>query len=102
MNNTLVAAPEVFTGEGYTTKADIFSFGMVLCDGICRGFTNPLVGVEPNIYVERLKRGERPDLPEKDGTGLGQIISFMWKYKPSIRPTSKQVRERLESIAKHA
>ena len=95
-------APEVFTGEGYGLKADIFSFGMVLCDALCGGFSNPLVGVESDVYVERLRKGERPDLPEKDGSGLGQIIGFMWKYKPALRPSSKQVRERLESIAESA
>ncbi|GMH74484.1 hypothetical protein TL16_g06479 [Triparma laevis f. inornata] len=97
-------APEVFTGEGtgegYGLKSDIFSFGLVLCDGLTGGVNNPLVGVDPDLYVEKLRAGERPELPESDGTGLGQIISFMWKFSEHPRPTSKQVRERLESIHK--
>ena len=95
-------APEVFTGNGYGLKSDIFSFGLVLCDGLTGGGNNPLVGTDPDVYVEKLRAGERPELPEKDGTGLNQIIGFMWKFSENPRPTSKQVRERLESIHKSA
>jgi hypothetical protein len=71
---------------------------MVLADASCGGFNNPLAGIPVNTYLKRLKAGERPVLPAPDGTGLGMLINFCWKYEADGRPTAEQVRVRLNQM----
>ena len=73
---------------------------MVYCDAACCGFSNPLCGCSPEEYVKRVRRGERPEMISMDGSGLAQMVSFMWKFREENRPTAKQVKDRLEVIWK--
>ena len=50
--------------------------------------------------MKRVRRGERPEMISMDGSGLAQMVSFMWKFREENRPTAKQVKDRLEVIWK--
>ena len=88
-------APEIFTGGGYNLSADIFSFGMVMCDASSiGGFTNKLIGLENDKYVEAVKMGHMPGL-HHDGTGIAELIEYCWRLNPRKRPSADQVERRL-------
>ena len=76
----------------------MYFLGMVLCDAACGGFKNPLAGIENDLYVERILKEERPKLPQSDGSGIVQLITFCWSSDPEVRPNSTQVLERLEEM----
>ena len=92
-------APEVFDPDsGYGLPSDIFSFGLVLADAASNGFNNQLIGIENDLYVQRIKKGERPPLPNSDGTGLNELIVYAFRTEAKGRPTSTQLLKRLEEI----
>jgi len=92
-------APEVFTGEGYGLPADIFSFGILLCDAsVVGGFKNQLVGMPTDKYVKAVKRGYLPHL-QNDGTGVSELVEFCSRFDPKMRPTIDQVQKRLAEAA---
>jgi serine/threonine protein kinase len=111
-------APEVFRGCGYTTKADVFSFGIVLWELWTR--KEPYQGLsKPEIILGVAKEGLRPPLPTTfpvsstaDTTNTTSAVSLTesqkeylalmqacWADDPSLRPSFGEIVERLRHIA---
>ncbi|GFP87893.1 putative serine/threonine-protein kinase/receptor r831 [Phtheirospermum japonicum] len=94
-------APEVFRHEEYDTKADVFSFGLILQEMIegCPPFPNRKEIEVAKAYVDN----ERPPFqaPVKHfACGLQQLIEDCWHEKPSNRPTFKEIIQKLDEINK--
>ena len=96
-------APEVFDPDkGYSYLADVFGLAMIICDACCGGFDNPLVGMQVPRYLQSLRQGVRPSMPESDGSGINRLVGFMWRFKEEGRPSSVQVEERMRDIKENA
>ncbi|XP_010529228.1 PREDICTED: serine/threonine-protein kinase STY8 [Tarenaya hassleriana] len=95
-------APEVFTSEECDTKADVFSFALILQEMIegHMPFSDKKDSEASEAYASR----ERPPFraPSKQYPhGLKTLIEECWHDKPAKRPTFRQIIKRLESILHH-
>jgi hypothetical protein len=85
---------EEIRNQGYTFKADVYSFGMV-CSEILSG-NRPFQSREGLKNIHRaVLAGERPGLPLVHGDPLRKLIEDCWSLKPEARPNIWQVRQRL-------
>ena len=88
-------APEVYTGEAhYTSKADVWSFGMLLIEL----FTH---GLEPYHYVSladvktMLAHGTPPDIPRNCPLSIQSHIESCLRKIQSERPSFSALKEKL-------
>ncbi|KAJ4881015.1 Integrin-linked protein kinase family [Raphanus sativus] len=95
-------APEVFTSEEYDTKADVFSFALIVQEMIEGRI--PFAEKEDSEASEAYACKERPSFkaPSKHYPhGLKSLIEECWSDKPAKRPTFRAIIKRLESILHH-
>jgi hypothetical protein len=96
-------APEVMSptiidektgNQGYTFKADVYSFGMV-CSEILTG-NRPFQNRGGLKHIHRaVQERDMPVLPLDPADPLRRLIEDCWSFKPEARPTIWQVRQRL-------
>lgn len=119
MGSSGYSAPEIFTGEGYTTKADVWSFGIVLWEMCCRqdsnrtsekegnrlekgaSLANPFVGLASDVFLELARNGTRPPCVFEDSRSLeliGDLLQRCWLFEPAARPRMEQVATQLRAI----
>ncbi|MFQ6662354.1 hypothetical protein Gotur_030214 [Gossypium turneri] len=92
-------APEVFKNYDYDTKADVFSFALILQEMI-EGCP-PFFTKQDNDVTKAYASKERPPFraPSKYyAHGLKELIEDCWNEKAAKRPTFRQIIKRLESI----
>mmetsp|Transcript_16744 Transcript_16744/g.37754 ORF Transcript_16744/g.37754 Transcript_16744/m.37754 type:complete len:295 (-) Transcript_16744:90-974(-) len=80
-------APEVFTGTNYDEKVDVYSFGMILFEIVCREI--PFEEEEPAAVGRLTVQGARPDLeavPPDCPELLRDIMIACWAQEPKKRP----------------
>ncbi|EAL64569.1 hypothetical protein ACTFIW_002076 [Dictyostelium discoideum] len=92
-------APEVFIGELYTPKADVYSFGLLVWCII--------TGEQPNQNLQPLKMAHlaayenyRPPMPQPMDPmweNLGKLIEMCWKKSPEERPSFSFILDFLEA-----
>ncbi|XP_034477773.1 mitogen-activated protein kinase kinase kinase 7-like isoform X2 [Drosophila innubila] len=83
-------APEVFNGQTFTKKCDVYSFGIILWEVMSRKrpFEN-----KGNVHIHNLVlEGSRPDLNDanifdKNSISIKNLISKCWNSDPQERPT---------------
>ncbi|CAB78897.1 protein kinase-like protein [Arabidopsis thaliana] len=95
-------APEVFTSEEYDTKADVFSFALIVQEMIEGRM--PFAEKEDSEASEAYAGKHRPlfKAPSKNYPhGLKTLIEECWHEKPAKRPTFREIIKRLESILHH-
>jgi len=95
-------APEIFGPSGYSYKADVFSYGIILWELVDRGRSkNPLTGIWTNYY-EKVSSGERPRISKRIQTLCPQYVSLVqdcWSFDPKKRPSFKEICMRLEDLS---
>ena len=93
-------APEVFKSEQYTTKADVYSYGVVLWEIICR--EPPFKNLRPHEIIARVVNdGARPDLnkiPPECPKELVIIMQRCWAQNPEDRPDLNIIIKALKKI----
>ena len=83
----------------FTEKADIYSFGM-LCYEIITGCI-PFESHPQNSDFSFVLGGDRPELPEDLNPRLRELVLDCWHHHPYFRPTSSEICERLQSLARN-
>ncbi|XP_051115448.1 integrin-linked protein kinase 1-like [Andrographis paniculata] len=93
-------APEVFRIEEYDTKADVFSFALILQEMIegSPPFCSKQDHEVPNSYIAKQRPPFRAS-PNCYAHGLKELIVQCWSENPSDRPTFKQIIPRLDDIS---
>jgi serine/threonine protein kinase len=85
-------APEVLRGKGYGSKADIFSFALVLSH-LLTGH-EPFDDVPPLLVGDRVVGGLRPTLPRSVPAPLRALVTRCWSANESERlPAADIVRQ---------
>ena len=85
-------APEIIGIEGstgYNTKADIYSFGVVLLQMVTK--KNPWGDAKPFQIVSALCRGESIHVPKSIPTPIRKLIQMCLQMLPSKRPSAAEI-----------
>jgi serine/threonine protein kinase len=102
-------APEVYNGMTCSTKADIYSAGMILWELIARVITGKYVqpySEFPNIFADFIiiiqvaKNDLRPTIPPQTPAGLAEVVKKSWSGEPDTRPSIDELRDLID--AQHA
>lgn len=96
MGTPIYMAPETLTPRPkYSTKSDVFSFGITLLQTV--------TGKEPyatwgSDYVIRILNGEREEIPASVDPELRNLITMCTTQDPESRPEMSEVLARLQTI----
>ena len=86
--------PEVITEATFTTKTDVWSFGIFLFELITYGKT-PYSGMTNKEASSRVASGYRMDQPSGCPDALYRVMQDCWKTQPHERPTFKELQSQL-------
>ncbi|XP_024542701.1 serine/threonine-protein kinase HT1-like [Selaginella moellendorffii] len=86
-------APEVWSGENYTKKADVYSYGMLIYQLVTGN-----VPFEDGMDMEQVLRGERPEVPATCPEFLSQLMRECWSHDAKERPSFSDICERLKQL----
>ena len=86
-------APELLTGDLFTDKVDVYAFGVVLNEMLCR--RQPFLGLEPQRISELVQRGDRPDIVSSIPEDIKRLIKACWDQDAARRPEFKQIQAQL-------
>ncbi|KAM6084577.1 tyrosine-protein kinase Mer isoform 1-T1 [Theristicus caerulescens] len=81
----------------YTTKSDVWAFGVTMWEIATRGMT-PYPGVQNHEIYEYLFHGQRLKKPEDCLDELYEIMSACWRADPAARPTFSELKVHLEKL----
>ncbi|NXI44674.1 MERTK kinase, partial [Galbula dea] len=90
-------AIESLADRVYTTKSDVWAFGVTMWEIATRGMT-PYPGVQNHEIYEYLFHGQRLKKPEDCLDELYDIMSACWRADPASRPTFSQLKVHLEKL----
>ncbi|NWZ73132.1 MERTK kinase, partial [Acrocephalus arundinaceus] len=90
-------ALESLADRVYTTKSDVWAFGITMWEIATRGMT-PYPGVQNHEIYEYLFHGQRLKKPEDCLDELYEIMSECWRADPATRPTFSQLKVQLEKL----
>ncbi|XP_078365914.1 uncharacterized protein LOC144650130 [Oculina patagonica] len=90
-------APEALYNSEYTTKSDVWSFGILLWELSTMG-GNPYPGINNKELYNLLKTGYRMEKPETCSDKLYQLMLNCWREDPSDRPTFESATRSLEKM----
>ncbi|XP_054431532.1 tyrosine-protein kinase Mer [Pteronotus mesoamericanus] len=90
-------AIESLADRVYTSKSDVWAFGVTMWEIATRGMT-PYPGVQNHEIYEYLLHGHRLKQPEDCLDELYEIMHSCWRAEPLDRPTFSMLRLQLEKL----
>ncbi|CAH3175127.1 unnamed protein product [Porites evermanni] len=88
---------EAIFDQTFTTKSDVWAFGVVLWEIVTLGGT-PYPTIQSKELLQLLKNGYRMEKPDTCNEELYKMMQDCWQDNPENRPTFTQIRESLETI----
>ncbi|CAO2642652.1 Tyrosine-protein kinase ITK/TSK [Lemmus lemmus] len=92
------ASPEVFFLSRYSSKSDVWSFGVLMWEVFSEGKI-PYENRSNSEVVEDISTGFRLYKPRLASSHIYQIMNHCWKEKPEDRPPFSQLLNQLAEIA---
>uniref|UniRef100_A0A8C5QQN5 receptor protein-tyrosine kinase n=1 Tax=Leptobrachium leishanense TaxID=445787 RepID=A0A8C5QQN5_9ANUR len=93
-------AIESLADRVYTTKSDVWSFGVTMWEIATRGQT-PYPGVENSEIYDYLRQGNRLKQPPDCLDGLYDLMSNCWQLNSKDRPSFETLQGELEKLLKN-
>ncbi|KAF3697469.1 Tyrosine-protein kinase receptor TYRO3 [Channa argus] len=90
-------AIESLSESVYTTKSDVWSFGVTMWEIVSRGRT-PYPGVHNHELLDLLLSGHRLKPPEDCGERLYEAMRSCWDQEPDQRPGFRELGETLKGL----
>lgn len=90
-------APESLADHVYTTKTDVWSFGVVGWEIITLGST-PYPGIVPQNLYHLLRNGHRMQRPENCSPEIYSLLEACWDENPNLRPSFKILAAQYEKL----
>ena len=92
-------APESLYHHIYTTKSDVWSFGVVLWEITTMGAT-PYPGMQPESLFAMLKQGYRMKKPQGCSEHVYDVMKKCWHPDATCRPSFKELSNIFEKVLK--
>ncbi|XP_019697770.2 proto-oncogene tyrosine-protein kinase receptor Ret isoform X1 [Harpegnathos saltator] len=83
-------APESLADHVYTSKSDVWSFGVLLWELVTLG-ASPYPGVDVHNLYNLLKSGYRMERPVNCSQQLYKLMMSCWHLEPGMRPSFKEL-----------
>ncbi|XP_047362057.1 proto-oncogene tyrosine-protein kinase receptor Ret isoform X1 [Vespa velutina] len=83
-------APESLADHVYTSKSDVWSFGVLLWELVTLG-ASPYPGVDVHNLYNLLKAGYRMEKPANCSQQLYKLMVSCWHEEPGMRPSFKEL-----------
>uniref|UniRef100_A0A183J977 Protein kinase domain-containing protein n=1 Tax=Soboliphyme baturini TaxID=241478 RepID=A0A183J977_9BILA len=90
-------ALEAIKSYEFTSKSDVWSFGVLLFEIITLG-GSPYPGIQPSDMEKLLESGKRMEKPENCPDDLYIIMLDCWAAHPDRRPSFSELREQLRCM----
>ncbi|XP_030380544.1 proto-oncogene tyrosine-protein kinase receptor Ret [Scaptodrosophila lebanonensis] len=90
-------APESLADHVYTTKSDVWAFGVLCWELITLG-ASPYPGIPPQNLYHLLKTGYRMERPENCSDAIYSIVRTCWTDEPNTRPSFKYLASEFEKL----
>lgn len=90
-------SPESLADHVYTTKTDVWSFGIVGYELITLGAT-PYPGIPPQNLYHLLRSGYRMERPDNCSLEIYTLLEACWADDPSKRPSFKYLSSKFEKL----
>jgi serine/threonine protein kinase len=90
-------APEGLAYNKFTSKSDVWSFGVLLWEIATYGMT-PYPGVELSEVFYTINSGHRMGRPTGCPEPIHQLMQHCWSWEPCDRPAFWELHERLQSL----
>uniref|UniRef100_A0A665TTV8 Tyrosine-protein kinase n=1 Tax=Echeneis naucrates TaxID=173247 RepID=A0A665TTV8_ECHNA len=95
-------APEALKKEKFSTKSDVWSYGVLLWEIFSYGRL-PYPKMSLKEVKEKVDGGYRMEAPDDCPPGVYALMTSCWEQEPRRRPTFHKVREKLErEMGKHS
>lgn len=91
-------APECFMEQKFTTKSDVWSFGVVMWEVMSYCQDKPYNNIEHFMMKDHLIEGLRLGRPEHCCEDVYRLMNDCWHLDPSKRPTFEECRATLIEI----
>ncbi|XP_030074255.1 megakaryocyte-associated tyrosine-protein kinase isoform X2 [Microcaecilia unicolor] len=88
-------APEALKHNKFSTKSDVWSFGVLLWEIFSYGRT-PYPKMSLKEVCEKIENGYRMEAPEHCPPYVYALMNSCWETDPGKRPSFKKLREKLE------
>ncbi|XP_041647113.1 megakaryocyte-associated tyrosine-protein kinase isoform X2 [Cheilinus undulatus] len=88
-------APEALKKEKFSTKSDIWSYGVLLWEIFSYG-RQPYPKMSLNEVKEKVEEGYRMEAPDDCPPGVYTLMRMCWEQEPRRRPAFHKLREKLE------
>eukprot|EP00056_Hartaetosiga_gracilis_P016428 m.5000 g.5000 ORF g.5000 m.5000 type:complete len:591 (-) comp4094_c0_seq2:163-1935(-) len=90
-------APEALCYDAFSTKSDVWSFGILLWEISTFGDV-PYPSMEARDVIHKLEDGYRMEEPSQCPEGLYTVMCDCWEMKPQDRPTFNDLKVTLEEL----
>ncbi|XP_050100734.1 uncharacterized protein LOC126581250 [Anopheles aquasalis] len=90
-------APESLADHIYTTKSDVWAFGVLCWELITLG-ASPYPGIPPQNLYNLLKQGYRMECPKNCSEEIYSIVRSCWADDPKQRPSFKHLAGQFELL----
>lgn len=90
-------APESLADQVYTSRSDVWAFGVLTWELITLGAT-PYPGIQPQNLYHLLKTGYRMERPENCSQEVYSIVQSCWADDPQLRPSFKSLAYQWEQL----
>jgi len=90
-------APEALYDNVYTTKTDVWSFGVLMWEIVTLGST-PYPGMSGSEVMKRVREGHRLEKPEHCDREIYNMMFYCWDKDPDERPSFTSLVKDLEAL----
>ena len=94
-------SPESLRDHLYTTKSDVWSYGVLLWELVTLGSV-PYPGIQPEKLLNILRMGYRMQKPDNCSEELYSLMSQSWMYNPEDRPNFTELVTKTHTMLKNS